>query len=135
MESSTPPNQNQETKDHLQLLGVFYYVVACLALPLLGILLFQSWIIDWVFREASAQGAEDSFEAFVRLAQILIGILAVAHFAAWIYVGRCFRQQNHHTLCTIAAIFVCLSFPLGTVLGVFSLIVLLKPEAKALFGV
>ena len=38
-------------------------------------------------------------------------------------------------LILVVAALECLAFPLGTVLGVFTLIVLVRPEVKQLFGV
>jgi len=124
-----------ETRDHLKLLGVFYYVIALLAIPMLLMLVFQEWIFDWMTNEARAQGIDAPFQLYFRLAQGAFALMAIVHLVAGIYIGNCFRRQKHHTLCIVAAAIVCLSFPLGTVLGVFSLIVLMKPEAKAIFGV
>jgi hypothetical protein len=47
--------------------------------------------------------------------------------------GWCLRTRQAWVYCLIVASFSLLWAPLGTVLGVFSLIVLLRPEAKALF--
>ena len=43
-------------------------------------------------------------------------------------------KRRRRMLCLIAAGIACLSMPLGTVLGVFTIIVLVRPEAKTLFG-
>lgn len=133
--AQSTPDPISETHDHLKLLGIFYYLIALMAVPALILLFSQGWVFDWMMKEAQAQGAEDSIEPLFRAAQVSLILLAIVHLIAWIYVGNCFRKHKHHTLCIVAAAFSCLSFPLGTVLGVFSLIVLTKPAAKTLFGV
>lgn len=132
--AETSPS-TEETRGHLKLLGVFYYIFALLALPILGVLLLQGQILDFISDQANGAEIEESFRQLFRTVQIGIALMVIVHLLAGFYVGNCFRKQKHHTLCIVAAVFVCLSFPLGTVLGVFSLIVLMKPEAKVLFGV
>lgn len=51
-----------------------------------------------------------------------------------IYAGRCLQQRKKHTFCLVAAAVSCVMMPLGTVLGVFTIIVLTKPSVKQLFG-
>jgi hypothetical protein len=49
---------------------------------------------------------------------------------------RCARNlaaRRNISLCTITGIIACLFFPLGTVLGVFTLVVLNRPTVKAMF--
>ena len=48
-----------------------------------------------------------------------------------IYSGRCINRRRHHTFSLIMAGINCLSIPLGTALGVFTFIVLLRPTVKA----
>ena len=62
---------------------------------------------------------------------IVLGGLTLAGFVA--YAGRCLSRRRRHLLCLIAAGLACLFTPVGTVLGVFSLITLLRPQVKAAF--
>lgn len=41
--------------------------------------------------------------------------------------GRKLLQRRSHLYCTIVAALLCLNIPIGTVLGVFTLIVLMRP--------
>ena len=51
-----------------------------------------------------------------------------------IYAGRCLREQRRRTLCFVVAIVQCAFFqPLGMVLGIFSIIVLLRPSVRKAF--
>lgn len=50
-----------------------------------------------------------------------------------IYVGVQLRRQRRRTLCIVIAAILCDSVPLGTILGVFTLVVLFRPSVQALF--
>jgi len=47
--------------------------------------------------------------------------------------GRHVGRARHWTFCVVAAAISCAFFPFGTVLGVFTILALAKPEVKALF--
>jgi len=63
---------------------------------------------------------------------IVLGGLTLAGFVA--YAGRCLSQQRRYLLCMIVAGMACLFTPIGTILGVFTLVVLLRPQVKAAFA-
>lgn len=56
----------------------------------------------------------------------LLGILTIIS-------GRSIAQQRRRVFTFVMAGISCLSFPLGTVLGVFTFIVLARPSVKALY--
>jgi len=119
-------------------LGVFYIVFALLALPVLGVVgafhgFFSVALSAPQAHPIDAQ-TQEAVEQVFSLAVYGIAAMVLLHVVLGFYVGVCFRKFKHHTLCLIAAAFCCLSFPLGTILGVFSIVVLMKPEAKYLFG-
>jgi uncharacterized BrkB/YihY/UPF0761 family membrane protein len=124
-----------QTRDHLKLLGVFYIILGLMALPTLLFLAFHGAIIDQILQNAPDQETRELIERLVNVSVVGFVLMVIVHVVTCVYVGVWFRNQRHHTICIVAAAFCCLSFPLGTILGVFSLIVLMKPEAKYLFGV
>jgi len=70
---------------------------------------------------------------FVILAGVMITCgLTLAGFMA--YAGRCLRQRRRYTLCLVMAAISCMLMPIGTVLGVFTLIVLMRPSVKGAFA-
>ncbi|MCB9593245.1 MAG: hypothetical protein H6719_10985 [Sandaracinaceae bacterium] len=70
---------------------------------------------------------------FVAVASALIAFFW-ATAGLTIYAGRCLREQRKRTLCFAVAILQCVFFqPIGLVLGVFSIIVLIRPSVKAAF--
>jgi len=62
------------------------------------------------------------------VAAVLFVKAAVVFFSA---VGL--RKARHQTLSQIVACICCLNFPLGTILGVFTLIALSQPSVRALY--
>ena len=60
--------------------------------------------------------------------------------AGWIFAGcliaagRHLQQRRRHTFCLVMAAVACMFMPFGTVLGVFSIIVLIRPSVKELFS-
>ena len=44
----------------------------------------------------------------------------------------CLGKRRHHTLCLVVAVLSCLMIPFGTLLGVFTLVVLSRPTVKQL---
>jgi hypothetical protein len=49
--------------------------------------------------------------------------------------GRYLSQRRRYTFCLVMAGLACMFMPFGTVLGVFTIIVLLRDSVKELFGV
>jgi O-antigen/teichoic acid export membrane protein len=70
---------------------------------------------------------------FVIFAGVMIVCgLTLAGFMA--YAGRCLTQRRRYTLCLVVAALSCMLMPFGTVLGIFTLIVLMRPPVKAAFA-
>ena len=54
---------------------------------------------------------------------------------AWltIYSGKLLKKQQKHTFSFVVACIFCVFFPIGTVLGVFTIIALQEKDVKALY--
>lgn len=65
---------------------------------------------------------------------LIIILSGFALSTAIVIAGRRLSQFRSHTYCLVMAGVECLLMPFGTVLGVFTIIVLTKPEARELFG-
>jgi hypothetical protein len=74
---------------------------------------------------------------FLGLLFVILGLglmLAGWTFAALLaWAGRCLGRRKHYTYCFVMACAACLFHPFGVVLGVFTIIVLLRPSVKELF--
>jgi hypothetical protein len=64
----------------------------------------------------------------------VLATLSLLHAALLAYVGRCIARRRRRRFCLMFSIFDLTYFPLGTVLGVFALFLLLKPQAKQEFA-
>jgi SNF family Na+-dependent transporter len=68
-----------------------------------------------------------AFGALFMLLALTLGILII-------YSGRCIKARRNWIFSLVIAGFMCLSVPLGTALGVFTFIVLLRDSVKRLYG-
>ena len=132
---------NDQDREHLQLLSIFYYVYGGLHVLVGFVPLFWAGLVTTIIGTASPPSAprgqgpppEAIGGIFIVIAlMISLFIWAVSDYAV-ILAGRCMSQQKHYILCMIVACFLCTSFPLGTALGVFTIVVLQRPSVKALF--
>lgn len=144
MDAPLPPAPALSLEDvsHLRLLSIFHYVVAGLTalfslFPLIHVGIGIAALSGAMPIESNGGAASpDETRLF---GWLFIGIgsfvilcgLTLASFMA--YAGRCLARQRRHTLCLVVAALSCMCMPLGTVLGVFTLIVLLRPAVKAAF--
>ncbi|HWD92710.1 MAG TPA: hypothetical protein VG938_10205 [Verrucomicrobiae bacterium] len=128
-------NQDEE---HLRLLSIFYYVCAGFAalfacLPIIHLIMG----IVLLFHPESfgpANGAPPAFFGIFFIVFALLTILAGWAFAGLlVYAGRCLGQRKHYTFCLVVAAIACLFMPFGTILGIFTIIVLVRPTVKPLF--
>ena len=124
--------------EHLRLLSIFHYVVGALAalfacFPILH--LIAGVVILFVSGSPDARG--EGPPAF--FGWILIGVASFLVLVGWcvaaciVTVGRCLSRQNHYTFCLVVAAIECVFMPVGTVLGVFTIIVLMRESVKDLF--
>jgi hypothetical protein len=130
-------NQDEE---HLRLLAIFHYVVAGLTavfsmIPLLHLALG----LFLLFSPKSFQDHGNPPPAFIGWFFVLLAsafILFGLTVATLILInGRCIAKRKRYTFCQVVACVECLLMPFGTILGVFTLIVLSRESVKSLFGI
>jgi len=128
-------NQDEE---HLRLLSIFHYVCAGMA-ALCGCIPIFHLLIGLVLmlKPASFGPAKDQPPAwfgliFVILASIII-FIGWTFAALLAFAGRSLSQRKRYTFCLVIAAIACFNVPFGTVLGIFTIIVLMRPSVKALF--
>lgn len=129
---------NPEDRDHLRLLSIFHYVVAALAALFSCIFLVHFGLGATMAFDATAFGP-DPPPPFVGVLLMVFGGAAV--LVGWSYAvcvalaGRSLARGERYSFCLVMAAISCALMPFGTVLGVFTLLVLLRPSVKPLFGV
>jgi hypothetical protein len=128
------PNEDAE---HLRLLSILYYVWAGLTAVFSCFGFFWIAVVFGFVATASQDAAGPPAAAiggFMAIVGVLMIVIALASAAVSAFAGRSLAQRRNHTFCQVAAALACLSFPLGTALGVFTFIVLSRPSVKALFA-
>lgn len=129
-------NQDEE---QLRLLSIFHYIVAGLAglmacFPFIHLTLGLAIVFAPQEFDAGGQAPPAWFGwLFVIVAGVCIVLgwtLAGLIFAT----GRCLAKRRRQMFCLVMAGVECLFMPLGTVLGVFTIIVLMRESVKQLFN-
>ncbi len=123
-----------QDQEHLRLLSVFHYVVAGLVALFSCFLIFHVAIgiamVTGVFEDGPPR-------VFAWLFLVLPGtfmLLGWALAACLFLAGRYLAARKHYTFCLVMGAISCLFMPFGTVLGVFTIIVLMRPSVVELFA-
>ncbi len=131
-------NQDQE---HLKLLAIFHYVLgglmgffACFGLIYVVLGMFFALAPSQAFGPGPGQQPPAFMGVLFTLMGGVIFLLGWAVAALVILAGRSLAGRKRYVLCLVAAGVECLWMPFGTVLGVFTIIVLMRPNVQALFG-
>ena len=131
-------NQVNQDLEHLKILSILFYVKAGL-LALTG-LFFSIYIIFGVVfmsMDIPRKAGEPNpavfggfFVVFGLIFVVLFGAMAFLVF----FAGRNLSRHRSYTFCFVIAALICLSMPLGTILGIFTIIVLMRDSVKEIFN-
>ena len=123
-------------EEHLRLLPVLYWVSGGVtALVSLYFLIYVA--IGLVFIAAPSGGGSSAppaefgwiFGGIGMVGFLIVGTIAVLKILAGFWI----RSRRHRTACLVIAAISCLEIPYGTLLGVLSFMVLLRPSVAASF--
>jgi hypothetical protein len=129
----------EQDEEHLKLLSIFHYVVGGFAalfalFPIIHLVIGLAFIL--APRPAESKGGPPPAIVgwfFVIFAGMII-------IAGWIFAGFVITaglflaRHRHHLFCLVIAGIECAFMPFGTVLGVFTIIVLMRESVKELFA-
>ena len=123
--------------EHLRLLSIFHYVVAAVTalfacLPFIHFFIGLAMLLGWGDFGQGDAGSHWPGWILVGVATVLI-LLGWAYALCLAFAGKALAHRRRYTFCLVMAAISCLFMPFGTVLGVFTLIVLMRPSVKALF--
>lgn len=131
-----PPPSGQDL-EQLKLLSLFHYILAGITalfscIPVIHVALGIA-MATGALKDSRGSPPPETFGwifAGIGCAAVLAGwTLAALIFAG----GRSIAKRRRHTFCLVVAGVSCIFMPLGTALGVFTLIVLMRPQVKVLF--
>ena len=137
MDEQAPEPLNQTDANHVKLLGQFHYVLGCITIVLafcpsihvtLGILALTGSLKD-----ANDKPMPMIFGIMFTVFPALVMVGGWVLGGLMLYTGRLLRSYRRLTFCQVIAGIECIFMPLGTVLGVLSLIVLSRPSVQDAF--
>jgi hypothetical protein len=131
---------NQDV-DQIKILAIFHFIVAGIAglfacFPIFHLLMGISMLTGSFFQGETPTDMPFPFSMFGLMFTI---IPAVMIFFGWAFAialaisGYFLTKKQHYLFCMIMAGVSCIFTPFGTVLGVFTIVVLMRPSVKELF--
>jgi hypothetical protein len=128
-------------EEHLQLLAIFHYVVAGLAalfsfFPLLYTTVGAIFI--FAARHGTAKPGEDLPPEFLGWIFAVLGsllfLIGIAMAICILVAGRSLALRKGYSFALVMACIECLFVPFGTILGVFTIVVLSRESVRGLFS-
>ncbi|MCC6125197.1 MAG: hypothetical protein IT426_09565 [Pirellulales bacterium] len=133
-------------REHLRLLSIFHYILSGLmaimsCLPILQLAMGIRFLNDMEpFNVPDIHmSSDDKFFSVFHFMMIFIPSLMIV--LGWTYAfclflaGKFLQRHAHLAFCFTVAAVSCLFVPMGTVLGVFTIVVLSRSSVKRLFNV
>lgn len=128
-----------QDEQHLNLLAVFHYVVGSIAALIAMFPIFHLLLgVFFILYPGSLEGKGDPPPPAVGWLFVIVAAFCI--LVGWVFAaliiaaGRCLARRKHYLFCLVMAGIECMFMPLGTVLGVFTIIVLMRESVKPLFG-
>ena len=128
---------NQDAQN-LNLLSIFHYVVGGLAalfsmFPVIHLVIGLSFLSGAIPTDEEP-GVRFVGMIFVIIASVII-LLGLTMAGLIVYAGLNLGRRTKYTFCLVMAGVECLFMPFGTVLGILTIVMLMKDEVKAMFGI
>ena len=135
-----PRDQRKIDADHLRLLAIFHFIVAGLAIVGLGFLFLHYTVMHTVManpdiwkNQKGAVPPPEQLLAIFKWFYLFFGTLLVAGGVGNLLSGWFIREKRNRVFSLIVAGINCVQFPFGTVLGVFTFIVLLRDSVREVY--
>lgn len=134
-----PPLAARRDREHLRLLAVFHFVFAGLSLLGIGFLALHYGLMHAFFanpdmwKQAQGTPPPELFAAF-KWFYLVFGAICLAGFLLNLLSGLGLRRQRSRLFSIVVAGLDCLQIPFGTVLGVFTIFVLMRPSVQGAYS-
>jgi hypothetical protein len=133
-------DQRKTDAGHLQLLSIFHFILAGMAVAGIGFLALHYVLLNSIFSNPEiwkspkgGGGPPAEFFAIFRWVYVVIGVALVAGSLANLLSGLFLRKRKYRTFSLVVAGIDCIQIPFGTVLGIFTIIVLLRDSVRELY--
>jgi hypothetical protein len=131
------PVTTREDEEQLRILSILYYVYAAM-IGMTAIAIGAFGLIPALLIPAASHGAshgEDLIAGGIIFAVVaVLALFLLAKAAVLVLTGRALAARRNPVLCLVGACMSLLNVPLGTALGVFTIVVLQRPGVKARFA-
>ncbi|MFZ2644058.1 MAG: hypothetical protein WA117_23910 [Verrucomicrobiia bacterium] len=126
-------------EEQLKLLSVFHYVVGGLAglfalFPVLHLIVGLFLVFAPVKFDDNGGWSPATVGRLIVIGAATITILGCVFAAFVLTAGRFIAKRKHYMFCFVVGAVECVFLPFGTVLGVFTIIVLMRESVKNLFA-
>jgi peptidoglycan biosynthesis protein MviN/MurJ (putative lipid II flippase) len=134
-----PRDQRKIDGNHLDILSIFHFIGAVLALFGILFLLAHYAFMHAMFTNPQFwQGQKqepppEQIFAILKWFYLIFGLWFLASGVLNLISGFCLRARKCRTVSFIVAGINCVQIPLGTVLGVFTIIVLVRDSVRELY--
>ncbi len=130
--------QRVRDEEHLKLLAIFYYILGALT-ALAGLMPLIHVAIGLGL--ATLPGIDDpDGQAATRFIGVMFAVLGIVMFfiaqglaAIKFLCGYWLQRRRNRTGCIVISAIICIGFPLSTVLGVMTIVVLLRDSVREMF--
>ena len=132
---------NSESRQFLDVLAIFYYFAGGLAIlfgffPLVHLMMGLGMMTGSLM---PGSAPEDSLMGFAMGGIFILIALAFilclwGYGASMIVAGHGLKRQQRYIFCVVMAAVSCAFFPVGTALGIFTILVLVREDVKIAFG-
>jgi hypothetical protein len=125
--------------EHLRWLSIAHFISGVIAFLFIGVTLLQLFgtfqeVKDIV--ETKNSNPAQKLDEIKTIMKIFAGVYISIEFIriiCTVIAGVFIKTQKHYIFCIVIAIINCAFFPIGTILGVFTLVVLFRVSVKPLF--
>jgi hypothetical protein len=122
--------------EHLKLLWIFHYIDAGMT-AVIACIPFLHFFMGLALATGAFPDTDPEAKTIGMVIMVIAGLFILAGWAlaALIaFAGRSLQTRKRYTYCLVMAGMNCIFIPIGTVLGVFTIIVLSRDSVKSLFG-
>ena len=130
---------DREDAQHLRLLAIFHYVLGGIIALFAFFPIIHVVMGLWMILAPDSMSSVDPPPPAI-IGWMFAGIGGMAMLTGWIFAGcviaagRCLARRRRYLYCLVIAALLCMFMPLGTVLGVFTIIVLSRATVKQEFS-
>jgi len=128
-----------QDSEHLKMLALFHYIVGGLAalfacFPIIHLVLGIA-MLTGALNDGSSSGPPAFFGWFFVIMAAFMIIMGWTFAICLIYSGIFLTRRHHYNFCLVLAALSCAFMPFGTILGIFTILVLMRPSVKESFAV